>query len=79
MVKETGDEYQTMPDVVKAKLQEIEQGELQVGGFDKGDVAETICDRIASGDYGKDELDTETVEAFGDLVGKLCNQIKDDE
>lgn len=53
LIEATGENYNTMPDAVKAKLQELERGELEEGAFDKGEIAETICDRIASGEYAR--------------------------
>ena len=75
LVEATGEEHHTMPDAVKAKLQAIEQGVLEDGAFDKGDIAETICDRIASGEYGEEELGEETLEAFGSLIQELSETL----
>ncbi|NHN59804.1 MULTISPECIES: hypothetical protein [Halorussus] len=68
-----------MPDAVKAKLQEIEQGELEEGAFDKGKIAETICDRITSGEYKADDLGEETVESMRSLVERLSGVLEESE
>ncbi|WP_132060291.1 hypothetical protein [Halorussus amylolyticus] len=75
LVEATDHEYNTMPEAVNAKLQEIEEGELEDGAFDKGDIAETICDRIASEEYGEEELGEETLEAFESLIGELSETL----
>ena len=66
-----GHEPKTMPDAMKGKLQEIEQGEFEDGAFDKGAIAETISDRITSGEYEEEEFAEETVEAFARLITDL--------
>ncbi len=68
-----------MFDAVEGKLNEIEQGEPEEGAFDKGVVAETIYDRIASGKYSDDELGEETLEAFASLIQKTADVLKPDE
>lgn len=78
LVAATGEDFKTIPDAVTAKPQEIEQGELEKGAFDKGEIAETICDRIASGKYGEEELGGETVEAFGELIRELGSILEQD-
>lgn len=42
-------------------------------------MGKTICDRIASGEYGADELGEETVEAFADLIMELSGMLKETE
>nr|WP_162224297.1 hypothetical protein [Halorussus salinus] len=79
LVQATGDEYRTIPEAVKAKLQEIEQGELQEGGFDKGDIAETICGRVASGEYDEEKIGEESLEAFGVLIEELSDVLPESE
>lgn len=76
LVKATGEEHNTIPDAVKAKLQAIEQGELEKGAFDKGDIVETVCDQIASGAYREAELGEESVKYFQALIQGLSENFE---